>query len=324
MTSSLYKRDLYPPIEAYFTGFLQVDSIHNIYYEQSGNPNGKPVVFVHGGPGGGSKPWCRQFFDPDKYRIILFDQRGCGKSTPLHCLENNTTWDLVADMERIRVELLGPEGQWLIFGGSWGSTLSLIYAITYPHAVTGLILRGIYSARKMEMDWSYKQGASFIFPEAFEKFKNEIPLEEQGDLLSAYYKRLIGDDEEIKLKYAIAWCVWESSACRFITKPEDLDWPKKSPLEALAVARIETHYFYHNIWLESDEWILDNIHKIAHIPGITLQGRYDIVCPPITAYQIHQKWPKGELIYVNDAGHLLSEPGIQAGLVEAAERFKNL
>lgn len=315
-------RELYPPIEPYMTGRLQVDTIHNLYFEQSGNPNGKPVIFVHGGPGGGVEGWYRQFFNPEKYRIILFDQRGAGKSTPHACLENNTTWDLVSDMEKLR-EHLQIDGKWVVFGGSWGSTLSLVYAISHPERVEALILRGIFLCRKKEIDWFYQSGASFLFPEAFEAYKSVIPLEEQNDLVTAFYKRLTGTDEEEKLKCATAWSVWELATSRLYVDPKYIARAAENPQFALAFARIECHYFHHNIFIESDQWILDNIHKIAHIPGVTLQGRYDMVCPPVSAYELHQKWTSGQLIMIHDAGHSMKEPGILSGLIEAADKFSN-
>jgi proline iminopeptidase len=311
---------LYPPIEVNKTGFLQVDEIHNLYWEESGNPTGKPVIVVHGGPGGGVDAWYRQFFNPKYYRIILFDQRGAGKSTPHACLENNTTWHLVADMEKIR-EHLGVNGKWVVFGGSWGSTLGIAYAETHPERVEALILRGIFLCRRKELLWYYQEGASFLFPEAFAAYVAPIPVEERGDLIATYHKRLTGDDEEEKLKCARAWTIWEMTTSRLYVDPANISRATEDDKFCIAFARIENHYFVNKAFVENDETLLQNVTKIAHIPGVMVQGRYDVVCPAISAYELSLVWPKGELQIVPDAGHSMKEPGILSLLVEACDRF---
>ncbi|WP_164009393.1 prolyl aminopeptidase [Pyxidicoccus trucidator] len=312
-------RTLYPPLEPYRSGRLRVSALHELYFEESGNPGGKPVVFVHGGPGGGTDARQRRFFDPDAYRIILFDQRGCGKSTPHASLEENTTWDLVADMERLR-EHLGLV-RWQLFGGSWGSTLALAYAQTHPERVTELVLRGIFLLRKQEIDWFYQRGAGAMFPDAWEHYLAPIPPEERGDLLGAYARRLMGDDASVQQEAARAWSVWEGRTSCLYPNAE-LVARNSGDTFALAFARIECHYFLNRGFLRRDTQLLDEVHRIRHIPGVIVQGRYDVVCPPESAWALHKAWPEAELIIVPDAGHSANEPGNTAALVEATDRFR--
>lgn len=310
----------YPEIEPFETGRLRVSAIHDLYYEVSGNPAGKPVVFVHGGPGGGTEPAHRQYFDPRAYRIVLFDQRGCGKSTPHAELEENTTWDLVADIERLRTHL-GIE-KWQVFGGSWGSTLSLAYAETHPQRVTELVLRGIFLVRDEEIRWFYQFGASELFPDAWEGFQKPIPVGERGNYLDAYYKRLTSSDAKARQEAAVAWSTWEGNTTKLI--PSDSYAAHFSEDEfALAFARIECHFFKHNAWLDTrgKGQLLENIGKIRHIPAVIVHGRYDACCPVRNAWDLHREWPEAELFIVPDAGHAASEPGIARALVAATDRF---
>ncbi|EKQ70597.1 proline iminopeptidase [Leptolyngbyaceae cyanobacterium JSC-12] len=311
-------RSLYPPIEPYHTGMLQVSDLHQIYYEQSGNPDGKPVIFLHGGPGGGSTPLYRQFFDPKKWRIVIFDQRGCGKSTPHAELQENTTWHLVEDIEKIRNHL--NIHQWVIFGGSWGSTLSLAYSQTYPESCLGLILRGIFLLRKKEIDWFYQSGASNIFPDAWEHYLQPIPLSERGNLLTAYYRRLTSADEHVQLEAARAWSVWEGSTSKLLQDPDLINKFGEAKF-ATAFARIECHYFVNGGFFEVEDQLLKGVDRIRHLPAVIVQGRYDVVCPMISAWELHQAWQEAEFIIVPDAGHAMTEPGIQAALLEASDRF---
>jgi len=314
-------RSLYPEIEPFDTRRLQVPGGHEIYIEQSGNPHGKPVVFLHGGPGGGTDPKHRRYFDPSAYRIVLFDQRGCGKSTPFASLESNTTWDLVADIERIRAAL--EIDRWQVFGGSWGSTLALAYAQTHPERVTELVLRGIFLLRKEEIDWFYQEGASWIFPDAWESFLAPIPAHERDDLLRAYYTRLTSSDASVRLEAAKAWSVWEGrTSCLFPN--EDLIARTAGDEFALAFARIECHYFTNGGWLDGGRHLLApaNIAKIQSIPGVIVQGRYDVVCPAKSAWDLHKAWPEADLRIVADAGHAASEPGIVHQLVSATDKFR--
>lgn len=312
---------VYPEIKPYRTGRLKVSDLHEIYYEEVGNPNGSPVVFVHGGPGGGIEPSHRRYFDPAHYRIILFDQRGCGQSTPYAELRENTTWDLVADMEQLR-KILKIES-WIVFGGSWGSTLSLIYAETHPERVRGLCLRGIFLCRKKEIRWFYQEGASFIYPDVWEGYRDEIPKEERGDFVKAYYKRLTSTDRQVRLSAAKAWSVWEGSTSRLIPNASMVD-TFGSDTFAEAFARIECHYFTNNIWMKSDNQILDDVPKIRHIPCEITHGRYDVVCPVENAWELHRVWPESQLNIVADAGHSAKEPGNLASLISTMERFKGL
>jgi proline iminopeptidase len=276
------------------------------------------VVFLHGGPGGGTEPKHRRFFDPALYRIVLFDQRGCGKSTPHASLEHNTTWHLVADIERLR-EHLGID-KWQVFGGSWGSTLALAYAQTHPTRVTELVLRGIFLLRKSEIDWFYQGGASALFPDAWEDYQAQIPEAERGDFLSAYYRRLTGGDEAVRQAAARAWSVWEGrTSC--LMPNEDLIQRTSGDAFSLAFARIECHYFKHNGWLTEDRSLLSNVGKIRHIPSVIVQGRYDVVCPAVSAWDLHKAWPEADLRIVRDAGHSAMEPGNVHELVSATNRF---
>ncbi|MDA0823296.1 MAG: prolyl aminopeptidase [Proteobacteria bacterium] len=311
--------DLYPPIEPFASGMLEVSDLHSIYYEQSGNPKGKPVVFIHGGPGGGSNPRVRQFFDPDAYRIIVFDQRGCGKSTPHCCLEQNTTWDLVADMERLRAHL--GIYSWQLFGGSWGSTLALAYAQSHPAQVSEIILRGIFTLRRSELEWFYQAGASSLFPDAWEAYLAPIPEDERCDLMTAYYRRLTGSDKQERLRAAQAWSVWEGSTSRLLVDGEELT-RFVDPEFALAFARIECHYFVNRGFFSSDTQLLDNAYRVRHIPAVIVQGRYDVVCPMATAWELHRRWPEAEFCIVPDAGHSAFEPAIATALVKATDSFR--
>ena len=312
-------RTLYPEIEPYRTERLRVDDLHEIYFEESGNPQGRPVVFVHGGPGGGTEPKQRRYFDPERYRIVLFDQRGCGRSTPHASLERNTTWHLVADMEAIR-ERLGLE-RWMLFGGSWGSTLSLAYALRHPERVTALVLRGIFFLRRREIDWFYQEGASRIFPDAWEAYLAEIPPAERGDLLAAYHRRLTADDPATRIRAARAWSVWEGSTSRLFPDPELIARTGEDTF-AIAFARIECHYFVNRGFLESDGWLLAQAGRLRGIPGVIVQGRYDVVCPMESAWALHRAWPEAQLRIVPDAGHSASEPGIVHELITATDRLR--
>ncbi|HEV2803256.1 MAG TPA: prolyl aminopeptidase [Pyrinomonadaceae bacterium] len=312
-------RDLYPAIEPYDQGMLPVSPVHTLYYEQSGNPEGLPVVFLHGGPGGGTVPDYRRFFDPAAYRIVLFDQRGAGKSTPHANLEENTTWHLVADIERIR-EHLGVES-WVVFGGSWGSTLALAYAQTHPERALALVLRGIFLCRPKEIQWFYQEGASAIYPDAWEHYVRVIPEAERGDLLGAFYRRLTSEDEATRLEAARAWSVWEGSTSK-LYPDEDFISHFGDPQFALAFARIECHYFTHNAFFDTDNYLIENVGKIRHIPAVIVQGRYDVVCPLMSAWELHRAWPEAEFRIIPDAGHSALEPGTRAALIEATDKFR--
>ncbi|CAM6115901.1 unnamed protein product [Calypogeia fissa] len=314
------RTDLYPYIDANQTGFFEVSDIHTLYWEESGNPAGQPVIFLHGGPGAGTSGSNRRFFDPDHYRIILLDQRGAGKSTPHACTEENTTWDLVSDIEKLR-EHLGIE-KWMIFGGSWGSTLSLTYAETNPERVTGIILRGIFLLRKKEIDWFYQSGTSSIFPDAWEPYRDFIPEKERDDFLTAYSKRLNSSDRAVQLAAAKAWTNWEMATSYLVPNVESLRRGENDRF-ALAFARVENHYFMNKGFLPSDSYILDNISKIKHIPGVIVQGRYDVVCPMMSAWDLHKAWPEAKFQVVPTAGHSANEVGISAELVAATEYFKH-
>lgn len=309
---------LYPEPTPFRIGMLKVSSLHEIYFEESGNPQGKPAVFVHGGPGGGTEPKQRRFFDPTKYRIILFDQRGCGKSKPYASLEENTTWDLVEDMEKLRKHL--EVDRWQVFGGSWGSTLALAYAETHPDRVTELVLRGIFLLRKKEIDWFYQEGASAIFPDAWDDYLAAIPKEEQGDLVNAYYKRLTSPDNHVRLKAAQAWSIWEGRTSKLFPDPTFAAHYGEDDF-ALAFARIECHYFTHRGWLEPDDQLLKNANRLKKIPGVIVQGRYDVVCPMDSAWALHKEWPEADFIVVPDAGHSAFEPGNCRALVAATDKF---
>ncbi len=312
-------RTLYSSMEPYRTGFLRVSDVHEIYYEESGDPRGKPAVFLHGGPGGGTDAKMRGFFDPKRYRIILFDQRGCGQSRPHASLQDNTTWHLVADMERLREEL-GIE-KWLVFGGSWGSTLALAYAETHPERVTELVLRGIFLLRRWEIEWFYQNpgGAAALYPDLWERYIEPIPQDERADMVGAYYKRLTSDDPEVLGEAAKAWSVWEG-ATSFLRLNADYV-AKFQDQYAAAFARIECHYFINKAFFQTDNQLIENIGRIRHIPTVIVQGRYDVVCPMKSAWDLHRAWPEADLRIVPDAGHSAFEPGNTHELISATDRF---
>ncbi|MCU0506290.1 MAG: prolyl aminopeptidase [Chloroflexi bacterium] len=300
---------------------LRVSDIHEVYWEESGSPDGTPVVFVHGGPGGGTSPDQRRFFDPAAYRIVLFDQRGCGKSTPASCLEENTTWDLVADMERIR-EHLGID-RWVVFGGSWGSTLALAYAETHPDRVRALVLRGIFLLRPKELRWYYQEGASFVYPDAWESFVAPIPEDERDDLVGAFHRRLMGDDPASRRAAAKAWSVWEASTSFLLPSEEHVSSFEEDAF-ADAFARIENHYFVNGGFFDHPDQLLDEVDRVRHIPAVIVQGRYDMPCPVTTAWELHRRWPEADFHIVPDAGHAAMEPGTRSLLVEACDRFRGI
>ena len=314
-------KTLYPATEPYDSGHIRVSDVHQLYYEQCGNPNGKPVVFLHGGPGAGLVPDYRRFFDPQAYRVILFEQRGAGRSTPHASLVDNTTWHLVQDIETIR-EQFGIE-QWLVFGGSWGSTLSLAYAETHPERVRGLVLRGIFLCRPKEIRWFYEEGlgASAIFPDNWEQYLHIIPEDERDDMINAYYRRLTSDEEPVRLEAAKAWAIWEASALKLLPD-RNLIEEFAEPDKALAVARIECHYFVNNCFFETDNHLLDHVDRIRHIPAVIVHGRYDVVCPAMSAWDLHRAWPEAELKIIPDAGHAATETGIVDALVRATDSFR--
>lgn len=312
-------REFYPEIEPYETGRLKVSEIHELYYEQVGNPHGRPVVFLHGGPGGGIHPDHRRFFDPNHYRIILFDQRGSGKSIPIAELRENDTWSLVSDIEKIRTHL-GID-KWLVFGGSWGSTLALTYAITHTDRTLALILRGIFLCRPSEIHWFYQDGASHIFPDIWDEYLKPIPKEEQNHLVKAYYKRLTDSNYSVRLEAAKAWSKWEAATSRLIVSREAID-EFDDPDYAISFASIECHYFINNAFFDTNNWILENVHKIRHIPGYIVQGRYDVVCPARSAWDLHKAWPEAKLTFTADAGHAAAEPGTRSRLIEATDACK--
>ncbi|HUS12488.1 MAG TPA: prolyl aminopeptidase [Pyrinomonadaceae bacterium] len=311
-------KTLYDPLEPFDTSRLKVSSIHELYYEQVGNPTGKPVVFLHGGPGGGVSPDYRRYFDPKVYRVVLFDQRGSGKSTPHASIEENTTWDLVADIERLR-EHLGID-RWQVFGGSWGSTLALAYAETHPDRVRELVLRGIFLCRPKEIHWFYQEGASAIFPDVWEEYLKVIPERERADMVSAYHRRLTSEDAAARLEAARAWSIWEGSTSKLFFDPSTIE-KFADPEFALAFARIECHYFMNNAFFPTDNYLIENAGRIRSIPSVIVQGRYDVVCPIISAWDLHRAWPEAQLKIVPDAGHSISEPGIIDALVEATDAF---
>jgi len=297
---------------------LRVSDRHRVWYEQSGNPQGRPVIFLHGGPGGGCSPKARSFFDPARYRIILMDQRGAGRSTPAADLTDNTTWHLVEDLETLRRHL-GID-QWVVFGGSWGSTLALAYAQTHPQAVLALILRGIFMLRRSELLWFYQSGADQLYPDAFEEYLQHIPPAERGDLMSAYYRRLTDPDRGVQLAAARAWAKWEARTSFLKPEPAYVN-AFDDDAHALAFSRIEAHYFVHGGFFDRDDQLLANVGRIRHIPTVIVQGRYDVVCPLRSAWDLHRAWPEAELTIVQDAGHSAFEPGIGAALRKAADRF---
>ena len=310
-------RTLYPEIEPFETGWLDTGDGHRVYWERCGTKGAKPAVFLHGGPGGGFSPKHRRLFDPALYDVILFDQRGCGRSTPFASLDNNTTWHLVADIERLR-EMIGVE-QWLVFGGSWGSTLALAYAETHPERVTELVVRGIYMLTQPELDWYYQFGVSEMFPEKYEGFIAPIPEDERHDIVAAYRKRLVGDDREEQLRCARAWSIWEGETITLLPEPETSD-TFLDPDYALAFARIENHFFTHAGWFE-DRQLLRDAHKIADIPGTIVHGRYDMPCPMRYAWLLHKTWPKADFHVIEGSGHAYSEPGILDRLIRATDLY---
>ncbi len=313
-----FPRSFFPALEPYHRGRLRVSGLHELYYEECGNPQGKPVVVLHGGPGGGLSPFLRRLHNPRGYRIILFDQRGCGASTPHASLEDNTTWHLVSDIEMLRVHC-GVE-RWQVFGGSWGSTLALAYAQTHPDQVCELILRGIFTLREQEVRWLYQAGASAIFPEAFAKFRNVIPEAERHDLLAAYHRRLTGLDAEVRQRCALAWSVWEAACLTLLPNPA-LEAQFADPHFAEAFARIECHYFFNKGFFSHDGALLDGMAGISHLPGTIVQGRYDMVTPAVTAVELAQAWPRASLHMIADAGHATGEPGITDALVRATDEY---
>ncbi|HIO40238.1 MAG TPA: prolyl aminopeptidase [Candidatus Marinimicrobia bacterium] len=314
-------KQLYPKIEPYNQFDLKVSDLHTIHVEESGNINGKPVIFLHGGPGGGIEPVYRQYFDPEKWRIIVFDQRGCGQSTPHAELQENTTWDLIADIEKIRQHL--EINKWVVFGGSWGSTLSLSYAITHPDRCKALVLRGIFMIRKKEINWFYQEGTSNIYPDAWEHYLRPIPEDERHDLVAAYYKRLTSNDDSVRIEAAKAWSIWEASTSKLIQSEESIHAFEDAKV-AEAFARIECHYFTNRGFFDTDEWLLENVDKIRHIPTVIVQGRYDVVCPMISAWELHRAFPEADFEIVQDAGHSMTEKGIAAKLVEYTDKFSEL
>ena len=320
MPDASSRRGLYPPVAPFNSGFLQVSDIHELYFEECGNPAGKPVVFLHGGPGAGSNAAVRRFFDPARYRIVIFDQRGSGRSRPHASLEDNTTWHLVADIEQLRQHLT--INCWQVFGGSWGSALALAYAQTHPEVVTELVLRGIFMLRPQELRWFYQEGASRLFPDYWLDFIAPVPADERDDYIAAHYRRLTGDDQAAMMASARAWSVWEGVTSNLLVS-EAAVGRFQSDEFALALARIEAHYFVNHGFLESPDQLLENIHRIRSIPAVIVQGRYDVVCPAETAWELHQAWPEADFRMVPDSGHSAFEPGIVHELVEATDRFAN-
>lgn len=307
---------LHPPIDPFDQRIVDVGQGHRIYVEQSGNPRGIPVVVLHGGPGGGCSPAMRRYFDPTVYRVVLFDQRGCGRSRPHASVEDNTTWHLVADIERIRT-ILGID-RWIAFGGSWGATLALIYAQTHPERVSRLVLRGVFLATKSELDWFYGGGAGRFWPEVWSRFVAPIPEDERDDLIAAYHRRLFSGNRAEEIRFGRTWSSWENALASIHSHGETGESPGEY---ARAFARLENHYFFNNAFLEFDGQILANMGRISHIPGVIVQGRYDMICPPASAWRVNELWPKGRLKMVRNAGHALSEPGISAELVREMDRL---
>lgn len=314
-------RTLYDPLEPFDSGHFQVSPVHKLYYEQSGNPKGKPVLFLHGGPGAGLIADYRRYFDPTAYRVILFEQRGSGRSLPHASLDDNTTWHLVEDIEKLRDNF--EIDRWLVFGGSWGSTLALTYAETHPERIAALILRGIFLCRPREIRWFYEDsdGANSIFPDGWESYVSVIPEEERHDMIGAYYRRLTSDDHATRLEAARAWSIWEASALRLLPDQKMID-DFSQPEMALALARIECHYFINNSFFQTENYLLENVHRIREIPAVIVHGRYDIVCPVRNAWDLHQAWPEAELKIIPDAGHAANEPGIVDALIEATDSFR--
>lgn len=310
-------RSLYPPIEPYASGHLDAGDGHSIYWERVGTPGAKPAVFLHGGPGGGIAPDHRRLFDPSRYDVLLFDQRGCGRSTPHAELEANTTWHLVADIERLRA-MIGVE-RWLVFGGSWGSALALAYAQAHLDRVSELVLRGIFTVRQAEIDWYYQEGASRIYPDKWERFVSPVSAGERVNLVAAYRQLLTGDDEQARLAAARAWSAWELETITLLPN-NDLEAKEDGDAFALAFARIENHYFIHGGWLEDGQLIRD-ADKLAKVPGVIIQGRYDMACPAETAWALHRAWPQARFEMIEGAGHAYNEPGILDALIRATDEF---
>ena len=307
----------YPPINPYRTGYLEVEG-HELYWEESGDPNGLPVIFLHGGPGSGTDPNHRCYFNPKIYRIVLMDQRGCGKSKPHSGLKDNTTWHLVEDIEIIKNHL--HIEKWVVFGGSWGTTLALAYGENHPEKVLALVLRGIFLGRPKELKWFYQFGAHHIFPDEWDKYIAPISLGERGDLLQAFYRRLTSPDEAIRKRAAMAWSSWEAAALKLIFDPTTFTQFTES-LHADALARLECHYFINHCFFKTDNWLIEHITPIRHIPSVIIQGRYDIVCPMEAAWELHKAWPEARLVVIPDAGHAASEPGITDALIQATDSF---
>ncbi|OYZ23410.1 MAG: prolyl aminopeptidase [Bdellovibrio sp. 28-41-41] len=313
--------ELFPEIKTFNSGYLKVSDLHTVYFEECGNPNGTPIVFLHGGPGGGISEDHRRFYDPNYYRIVLFDQRGCGKSTPFAELNENTTWDLVSDIEKIRNHL--KIDKWVVFGGSWGSTLALAYGIRHPQQCLGFILRGIFLCRKWEIDWFYQHGTSLLFPDLFEEYEKQIPENQRGTMVKSYYQQLTGTDKEKQLQAAKRWSIWEASTSKLKMDKNFIDEYEEAE-KALPFARIECHYFMNNAFFDSENFLLENVKNISHLPCMIVQGRYDVVCPAKSAWELHKSWPGSKLTIVPDAGHSVSEPGIRHELISATEAFKKL
>jgi proline iminopeptidase len=312
------RHGLYPEIVPYKTGRLKVSELHEIYFEECGNPNGKPAVLLHGGPGGGSTPLMRRLHDPERYRIVLLDQRGCGRSTPYASLEENTTWDLVGDLERLRMHL--HIERWQVFGGSWGSTLALAYAETHPDRVSELVLRGIFTLRRAELEWFYQDGCSWIYPEAFDDYLRPIPVLERGDMIAAYHRRLTSPDMDVQLEAARAWSAWEGKTLSLLPDAERVMRFSEDHY-ALAFARIECHYFVNRGFFDSDDQLIANAHRLHNIPGVIVHGRYDVVTPAKIAYDLSRAWPEAKLRIVADAGHAMTEAGIVHELIAATNGF---
>jgi proline iminopeptidase len=314
-TSTL--KQLYPPIEPFESGMLDAGDGHQVYWERCGNPEGKPAVFLHGGPGGGCSPEHRRVFDPEKYCVLFFDQRGCGRSTPHASLDANSTWHLVDDIEKLRV-LVGVD-RWLVFGGSWGSSLGLAYAQTHPSRVSELILRGIFTVRREELLWYYQEGASWLFPDEWEHFIAPIPVEERHDMMAAYHRRLTGNDPKAQLEAAVAWSQWEGRTITLRLDPA-IDKAHEDPHYALAFSRIENHYFVNDGFFKPGQ-LLRDAAKLRGIPGVIVQGRYDVCTPAKTAWELHKAWPEAEFHIVGEAGHAMKEPGILDRLIRATDKF---
>ena len=315
MTNNVHS--LFPAIEPYLRGMLQVDELHTVYWEESGNPQGQPVLFLHGGPGAGTSPVHRQFFDPEHYRIVLFDQRGAGKSIPLGEYRQNTTQLLIDDIEKIR-QMLAID-QWLVFGGSWGSTLALAYGEAFPERCLGFILRGIFLCTRSEVDW-FVNGMKWFYPEVHQRFAEGVPVEERADLLQAYVRRLFCDDPAVYIEAARNWSRYEGS-CLFLQPQAAAIENFESDAVSLGIGRLEAHYMMNGAFMEEDQ-LVSNIDKIRHLPAVIVQGRYDVICPPVSAYRLHQAWPEAKFHLVGDAGHAAMEPGIAHCLVQATKQFR--